>query len=369
MADELDNSTKELLAGWVDAKLAAKTPYVDAEISASVSKSNEESESQSFVYVIGRHYFSYRKISLKGYVSELKPHPEFKQAVMDALAIENDVERSKEVTKVLKWYGTMFPTSVELGGKKHSTIRKQNSDKSSEEDLKKEMGVKLGRSFGPVGVEAEVSGGTQNKQTHKQSSGSESESFLTVGGNIAESDMDKWKQSLAEPRKWAVTRVLEVESILTLFDKETRLKIALAALKTPVYQFRNKSGRHCLSTNPDESKIPVTSDGPWTNYGTVGMALKEPLDGAVPLYHLYNGQRHLFTTNEYEKRQHLSEWGFTNQGTICYVHSAQKAGTILLNRMWNNGFPDNIYVPPSEIDGQTKWGYVKEDVRYYLYSS
>ncbi|KAG8909472.1 hypothetical protein FRC00_010040, partial [Tulasnella sp. 408] len=95
----------------------------------------------------------------------------------------------------------------------------------------------------------------------------------------------------------------------------------------------------------------------------------EPPDGGVPPYHLYNGQRHLFTTNGYDKRQHVSEWGFTNQGTIYYVHSMQKPGTVLLNRIWYTGFPDNLYVPPSKISSQTKWGYMVEDVRHYMYSS
>lgn len=72
---------------------------------------------------------------MKNYLSQLKPHPEFEQAVMDALAISNEQERSEEVKRVLSWYGTMFVTSVELGGMKHSTVEKFLDEKVRTREL------------------------------------------------------------------------------------------------------------------------------------------------------------------------------------------------------------------------------------------
>ncbi|KAG9049682.1 hypothetical protein FS837_009446 [Tulasnella sp. UAMH 9824] len=95
-------SSAYLRARWVDLNLAAKTPWVYAGTSASVSKSSEESDSQNLVYVVGQYNYSYRKISMKGYLTELKFHPDFQQAIMNALAIENDAERSQEFDKVLR---------------------------------------------------------------------------------------------------------------------------------------------------------------------------------------------------------------------------------------------------------------------------
>ncbi|KIO28181.1 hypothetical protein M407DRAFT_243142 [Tulasnella calospora MUT 4182] len=136
--------------------------------------------------------------------------------------------------------------------------------------------------------------------------------------------------------------------------------------KVPLYQFRNNAGRHCLSTDPDVSKIPLTSDGRWTNQGSLGMALTLCMDGSVPLYHLYDGRRHLFTTSDAEKR---SESSFRDQGIICYVEPTEKTGTILIRRMANNSFGDNVYVKKNEIDEQRRWGYSAEDAHYYLYSA
>lgn len=162
---------------------------------------------------------------------------------------------------------------------------------------------------------------------------------------------------------------MEVESVLSLFDTDTRLKITLAVFKAHLYQFMDKVGRHCLSIDPDPCKIPATSDGPWFNYGSLGMVLIHPLDGAIPFYHVYNGPRHLFTTSVVERHRHFNEWGFTDQGILCYVHLTQKPGTTPLRRMWNKKLVDNTYVMPDEIEDQEKLGYVNEGICYYVYST
>lgn len=76
--------------------------------------------------------------------------------------------------------------------------------------------------------------------------------------------------------KGVVTRVMEIQSVLALFDKETRSKIALSVFKTPLYQSRNRARRDCLSTDLDTSKLPVTADGQWVNYEPIGTALTVP---------------------------------------------------------------------------------------------
>lgn len=63
-------------------------------------------------------------MSMKDYITQLKPHPEFKQVVMNGLAIANELECTQEIKKVLGFYGSMFVTSVEVGGIEHSTTEK-----------------------------------------------------------------------------------------------------------------------------------------------------------------------------------------------------------------------------------------------------
>ncbi|KAG9049683.1 hypothetical protein FS837_009447 [Tulasnella sp. UAMH 9824] len=393
-----------LSAGWADTKVAAKSPWADAGIKVSESNTFDQSERQNYVYVTGQYNFTFRKLSLKDSSTQLQPHPEFNQAILNALATRDESERAHDVRRVLNSYGTMFPISVEMGGRKYATIKTQldgrvgishpvnmHTDgnllalKDTEASVRKEMSITLGRNFGVAEVQTEFNLGSDYTWIP----------FRTVGGAIEATSFVKWRESLASPRRWTVIKVLEVESVLTLFDKETRLKIATAVSKAPVpyisvatavskppsnapifpppsppkvplYQFRNNAGRHCLSTDPDVSKIPVTSDGAWTNQGSLGMVFKSPFEDAVPLYHLYNGQRHLFTTSDAEKRR---ESGFRDQGIICYVHTTERPGTILIRRMLNDSWGDNVYARPNEVDEQRRWGYNPEDARYYLYTA
>lgn len=89
-----------------------------------MSKSSAESQSQNHVYITARYNFAHGAIVMKTNSSDLKPHPDFKKAIMDALAITDEKERPKEIQRVLEWWGIMFVTSVEVGGMEHSTIEK-----------------------------------------------------------------------------------------------------------------------------------------------------------------------------------------------------------------------------------------------------
>lgn len=117
-------SSSYLKAGWVDASLAAKTPWVDVGVETSLSQSAAGSESQKHLYITGRYNFAHCTMSMKDYVSQLKPHPDFKERIMSALATPDELRRTREIKSVLAFYGSMFVTSVEVGGMKHSTTEK-----------------------------------------------------------------------------------------------------------------------------------------------------------------------------------------------------------------------------------------------------
>lgn len=348
-------SSSYLEAGWVDASLAVKTPWVSVGVKASLSQSSAASASQKQIYITGRYNFAHCKLSMRDYISKLKPHPDFEEAIKSALAIPDETERTEEIRRVLDWYGTMFVTSVEVGGMKHSTTEKILDDKTTESSVKMQMSVALGKKFA-------MGGGTENKQTQQAENEFDSLDFHTIGGAIEASSLDKWRESLSDPRKWGVTRVLEVQSVLSLFDKATQLHIALALFKTPIYQFWNKvEKKHTLSTDPDISKIPTVQGAVWVSYGPIGTVLTVPLDGAVPLYHLYQeaSKRHLFTCAMAERNMCLGELGFVDQGIACYVYATEKPGTVLLNRTWNGVSIDNSYTTSKdELKEVAKTGYL-----------
>ncbi|KIO27308.1 hypothetical protein M407DRAFT_23483 [Tulasnella calospora MUT 4182] len=370
LATECSRKSAYLRAGWADASLAAKTPWADVGVEASSSYSSSTSQFQKRAYVTGRYNFAHATISMKDYVAQLKPHPEFEKAVMDALATPDEEDRTKEIQNVLQWYGSMFIVSVEVGGMKHSTIERILDEKTTETSAKKEMSVELNKQLGSAEVEAKVGGGNENKQTLKQNNESDSLHFITVGGAIEASSFTKWKESLSSPRSWGVTRVREVRSVLSLFTKEVQTKIALAAFKTPLYQFKNLAGRHCMSTDPDPSKLSANYGERWTNHGSVGTVLTAPLDGAVPFYHVHDHIRHVFTNDRSESNDHTNSKGFQYNGVTCYVHSTQKPGTVRFNRTWWGAFfYDNAYSTAKEdVEAQTRAGYVVDDYfNCYIY--
>ncbi|KAG8955567.1 hypothetical protein FRC04_007558 [Tulasnella sp. 424] len=372
-----------LQAGWVDASLAAKTPWVHLGVQASFSKSSARSESQTHVYITGRYNFAHYTLSMKDFISQLKPHPAFKQAVMNALKIANELERSQEIKRVLSFYGSMFVTSVEVGGMKHSTMETILDPKTTESSAKNQMGLTLGKMFGPASVGAKVGSGTENEQTRSQENGFESLHFHTItftlrvtanlkGGNIEAPSFAEWRKSLSDRDEWGVTRVLEVQSALALFDKETQLKIALSTFATPLYHFTNKRGRHCLSTDPEPAKLPVGWDGHWVNDGPLGTVLTVPLDGAIPFHHVYNGKRHVFTNSQEEWNKLVSWRGFWDQGIACYVYNTHKPGTIPLSRTWNKKLGDCDYATSASKEdveaGKKRGDTIDNSFRCYVYS-
>lgn len=163
--------------------------------------------------------------------------------------------------------------------------------------------------------------------------------------------------------------MLEVQSVISLFDKETQTKIVHAFFRAPLYQFRNKAGRHCLGTDSNPSKLPSTNDDPWEVEGTLGMVLTLPLDGTIPLYHLHNKVRHVFTYSVPERTNHSQKWGFEYLGIACYVHATEKPGTIHMRRAWKKSLGDNSYPTTDEaVKIAEQEGYKIDDFHCYIES-
>ncbi|KAG8930221.1 hypothetical protein FRC01_003142 [Tulasnella sp. 417] len=347
-------SSAFLRAGWTNANLVAKTPWVDGQIDTSFSDSSANSQLQKRVYVTGRHYYTHGKIYMKDYVARLEPHPEFEKAVMDALANPNEAERTQEIQDVLKWYGSMFVASVEVGGMKHSTIERTLDEKTTESSAKREMTLELTKQFGPAEVGAKVGGGNENKQTLTQDNESDSVHFYTVGGAIEAPSLAK------SPIGSHLVQKGHPNQDRPCGLQDTALPVQELSRKA-LFEHRSRP-----------SKLSANYGDQWANDGSVGTVLTAPVDGsgAVPLYHAHDQIRHVFTNDLLERNNHTGSMGFRYDGIECYVHTTPKPGTVRLNRTWRGPFfYDNAYSTTKEaLELQKQSGYGVDDYfNCYIY--
>ena len=63
------------------------------------------------------------------FLGDVRPHPEFHKAVQRALALPDPAKRTAKLGEIFKQFGHMYVASVELGGMKHTTSIKENSEK------------------------------------------------------------------------------------------------------------------------------------------------------------------------------------------------------------------------------------------------
>lgn len=100
-------------SGWTQQCFGVDHPWVsdDAKL-----------DTTSAPAVTGRYLLSQCTIAL---TDEARPHPEFEDAVQRALTVENAAKRSEELGNVFRAYGHVYIVSVELGGMRHATLRKQ----------------------------------------------------------------------------------------------------------------------------------------------------------------------------------------------------------------------------------------------------
>ncbi|KAG8987365.1 hypothetical protein FRB90_003376 [Tulasnella sp. 427] len=303
-------TSAHLDAGWVDANVAAKTPWVDIGLGIS--------------------------------------------AINDPLAKDDNVKRTEAIEKVLRYFGIMFPSRVEMGGMKQLTFESDVTAEITAESLKKSMSLKLDSLFGLADIG--VGAGKISAETQKEIDQVSASHIQTVGGDIQANNLDEWRKSLSNPLKWSITKVLEVQSVLTLFDKHIQDQIAHLVLKAPLYLFEGSTDpkpqdgqpaptpqpKHTLGTGPNPTQIPFNSDSSWTNVQRLGTVLTGSLDGAVPLYYALNAdqKQYVFTVDE---RDQFATEGFAKQGVFCFVHNTAKEGTIRLNRLFKDAIKDYTY--------------------------
>lgn len=80
----------------------------------------------SSISITGRSVFSKCILTLRE-GSDVLPHPDFKSAVLEALACTDAATRATQLEDVFARFGHVYPTSVEMGGLKRITSTRTNT--------------------------------------------------------------------------------------------------------------------------------------------------------------------------------------------------------------------------------------------------
>lgn len=90
--------------------------------------------------------------------------------------------------------------------------------------------------------------------------------------------------------------------------------------------------------------------------------------GAVPLFRLWNGHDHFYTTSTVERDIAISR-GYSFEKNECYVFDAPRAGVVPLYRLFHSGNGDHFYTTDTteRDNASTNSGYVSEGIACYVF--
>jgi len=374
---------------WTEACFAVKNPWIADEA--------DDCANNGAVAVIGRFLQPRCQVSFSG---KPYPHPDFKFAVDRALAQQDCTDRSEELRKIFSQYGHYYATCVELGGMKQMQCTAQMSEQKSKEYIVKDMETSLDKKFG--GTTVSVSGGDCASKRDAPISGGES--VTTVGGNVQECDVTRWKSSLSSPANWCLTRITRVESTITLFDEATQARIMACAPqsynsqsskvyetpkavdtceaaqiakvndlrppalpKVPLYRlFSSHAADHFYTTNAAERDNAVRAYG-YKYECPAAQILATPSECAIPLFRIFRNREHFYTTDVEEKNRTVP-YG-RDEGIAGFVYGTRQSGTIPLYRLYQPNTDDHFYTTsaPEKESCMTAGGWNDEGIACYVY--
>lgn len=128
-----------------------------------------------------------------------------------------------------------------------------------------------------------------------------------------------------------------------------KAKVTVKSLKGPesqqVYRwYRAAIGDHFFCLDPAGELAP---QGGYGSEGVGFSTLKAPVGDAKPMYRMWNGKEHFYTTDENEMRS-LTGRGYNLEGNIGYVFATQQPGTLPVQRYY---FPGQRRSPSASTDG------------------
>lgn len=108
--------------GFSEVKVIGETPAISGSLERPIDIASGNHAAGTELYLMGSHLMSKCKITLP---VKNTPHPDFAEAVHEALAETDEKERTTALTQVLDQYGYFYLTSVEMGGIKYISSSKK----------------------------------------------------------------------------------------------------------------------------------------------------------------------------------------------------------------------------------------------------
>ncbi|KAG8883438.1 hypothetical protein FRB98_003134 [Tulasnella sp. 332] len=369
--------------GFGKLKITGETPAVSRSPEMSIDLSSENLAAGSELYLAGSHLISKCKITLP---VKNTPHPDFLEAVQEALAETDEKERTVALTQVLDQYGYFYLTSVEMGGMKYISSTKKTDSTTSIASLNAAMNVVAKRQFGVENVDGELGGGDQSKLVALTRE-FENMSQTTVGGRKGIDNPAEWRKSLDTPSTWYPINKLSIASVYTLFDAATRAKMKAALPKLepkprvappaapviqkvkikvrPLYRLFNRPGYDHFYTIDATERDNTKSRGGWSDEGVAAQLLVDHLPDSVPLYRLWGHGDHFYTTES--EANSSSRTGYCIEGVVGYVYTSHKEGTVPLYRTFNSRSCDHLYTVDSGEMARSQGAYHFEHIQCYVY--
>jgi hypothetical protein len=131
-------------------------------------------------------------------------------------------------------------------------------------------------------------------------------------------------------------------------------------------------GDHFYTTSVAERDIAIANYG-YTSEGTACYVFDSLVSSSTPLYRLLNPSNgdHFYTTSAAERDVAIVTYGYTLEETACYVFDSQVSSSTPLYRLLHPGNGDHFYTTSAaERDNAiASYGYASEGIACYVFDS
>jgi hypothetical protein len=137
----------------------------------------------------------------------------------------------------------------------------------------------------------------------------------------------------------------------------------------PLYRLYNPPAEDHFYTTDALERQRFLAQGNYHSEGTTAWIYSEMRSGTKPLYRLYDGTDHFYTTSIEEIERAFAQ-GYRSEGRIGFVFSSQESNTVPLYRLRHPQTGDHFYtISGAEATASTKVGFVREGIVGYVYAT
>jgi|SRR5579863_967836 len=137
----------------------------------------------------------------------------------------------------------------------------------------------------------------------------------------------------------------------------------------PLYRLYNPPAEDHFYTTDALERQRFLAQGNYHSEGTIAWIYSEMRSGTKPLYRLYDGTDHFYTTSVEEIERAFAQ-GYRSEGQIGFVLSSQESNTVPLYRLRHPQTGDHFYtISGAEATASTKVGFVREGIVGYVYAT